>query len=66
MGRTVCHGVGDGDYGNNDIFEDGINDNNDKDDNNDKLLFGDVQAPGRRGVQWVGRLMRTPTPLQVS
>ena len=64
----VCHGVGDGDYGHNDIIKGGINDNNydDKDDNIDKLLFGDVQAPGRRGGQWVGRLTRTPTPLQVS
>ena len=80
----VGHGAGDGDYGNNDIIEGGINDNNDddkndnieggnndnndcdKDDNIDKLLFVDVQAPGRRGGQWVGRLTRTPTPSQVS
>ena len=30
------------------------------------IISVDVQAPGRRGGQWVGRLTRTPTPSQVS
>ena len=41
MGETVCHCGGDGDYGNNDIIEGRNNDNidDDKDDNNDKVVI---------------------------